>query len=347
MINYISYRIGIKKLQEIIGKQHEKYLDVTNYQNQLLENLNEVESFGDNENLRSNRYKLLNQIDKLALETTGKEFSQFCKPDPIEIKLGEPTSQDDAVWHKFQEPEMFFIPPGPFIMGSPAELDPDASESEYPLHVVNLSAFYIASEPVTNVQFATFTIDTNHTRPDHWNGQLPSIEIHDHPIVNISWHSAFAFCNWLRNLTHKNYRLPTEAEWEKAARGEHALLFPWGNKWEINYANTHELRLEKTTSVNNFPNAKSPYGLLNMSGNVYEWTSSLWDTTVYNYPYIPNDDRESLERPSDASCVIRGGSFLWNKKYARCASRSSLRSNRSRQDVGFRLALSPFRSNPI
>lgn len=154
------------------------------------------------------------------------------------------------------------------------------------------------------------------------------IEIYDYFIVNILWYSVFVFCNWLCNLIYKNYCLLMEVEWEKVVCGEYVLFFFWGNKWEINYVNIYELRLEKIIFVNNFLNVKSLYGLLNMFGNVYEWISSLWDMIVYNYFYILNDDCELLERLFDVLCVICGGLFFWNKKYVRCVFCSFLCFNR-------------------
>jgi formylglycine-generating enzyme required for sulfatase activity len=340
---FINYRIGIKKLLDTLGQEHPKYLDALTFETRLSENLHDVEAYGDSENSRSTRNQIISGINKLALQTIQKNFNELCKPAPIQIKPNS-SSYQETIWHEFQEPEMSFVLPGSFIMGSPPVLDPDAFDDEYPLHIVDLPGFYIATTAVTNIQYAIFILQTGHNPPDYWQNSVPSKMIHNHPVVDISWYNAVQFCNWLTELTQKPYRLPTEAEWEKAARGVNAQLFPWGNKYEDNYANTREYQLNKTVAVDEFPQAKSPYDVINMAGNVYEWTSSLWGSTMqkpqFRYPYTPNDGRELLDAPSDILRIIRGGAFSRQKRYARCACRDKLPPKNHRPEVGFRLALS-------
>ncbi len=341
---FINYRIGIKKLLDILGQEHPKYQDVLTFQQRLHENIHDVEAYGDSENYRSSRNQIIRGINELAVQTIQKSFDELCKPATIQIKPNSPSYQE-AIWYEFQEPKMSFVLPGSFIMGSPPILDPDAFDDEYPLHIVDLPGFYIATTTVTNLEYAIFIHQTGHNPPDYWHNSLPSTTMHNHPVVDISWYDAVKFCNWLTELKEKPYRLPTEAEWEKAARGVNAQLFPWGNKYEDKYANTKEYELNKTVAVDEFPEAKSPYDVINMAGNVYEWTSSLWGSTMqkpkYCYPYIPNDKREALNAPSDTLRIIRGGSFSRQKRYARCACRDKLLPKSHRLDVGFRLALTP------
>ncbi|MDZ7959120.1 MAG: SUMF1/EgtB/PvdO family nonheme iron enzyme [Aulosira sp. DedQUE10] len=345
LTKFISYQHGINKLLDLLGKQHPSYLNATTFQHRLQENINYVERYGDNENYRSTRHEILYQIDKLALENTGNNFAELCQMTPIQIGESSPRYQE-AVWQEYQEPEMSFIPPGSFIMGSPPELDANAFEDEYPLHIVELSAFYIATTCVTNLQYAVFINNTKHTPPEHWQNTIPPKNIYHHPVVNISWYSANEFCEWLSQLTQKSYRLPTEAEWEKAARGVNASLFPWGNQWQDNSANTREYNnnRQRTLGVDELPHAISPYDVLNMAGNVSEWTSSLWGRDnprpEFPYPYVPTDSREAVDAPPNILRIIRGGSFLRDKRYARCACRDKLFPKSTRKDVGFRLALS-------
>ncbi|MBW4601773.1 MAG: formylglycine-generating enzyme family protein [Calothrix sp. FI2-JRJ7] len=350
--NFMRYQIGMRNFLDTLGKKHPMYLKAINYQSQLLENIKYVESYGDSENYRSTRNKIIDSINELALETINKTFNELSNPSPIIIEQKSPSFQE-RIWREFQEPEMSFISPEPFIMGSrPPALDAGALEDEQPLHVVNLDAYYIAITSVTNIQYAIFTINTGHNPPDFWQNSIPPQAIYNHPVVDVSWEDAIKFCNWLRGLTKEHYRLPTEAEWEKAARGVNGQIFPWGNEWKDDYANTNEYNRHKTgyktVAVNEFPEAKSHYNILNMAGNVFEWTSSLWGNDnkepQFLYPYNPKDGREAIDAPSHILRIIRGGSFSSQKRTARCAYRDKLSPKKSRKDVGFRLALSKHNS---
>jgi formylglycine-generating enzyme required for sulfatase activity len=137
----------------------------------------------------------------------------------------------------------------------------------------------------------------------------------DHPVVNISWRDALAYAQWLAKLTNVGYRLPTEAEWEKAARGTDGRIYPWGNNWERTRANTGDGDPKMTTPVGSYPQGVSPYGCLDMAGNVWEWTSTVYK----NYPYIYNDRMNDLK--SINSRVLRGGSWLNDPLGARVAYR--------------------------
>lgn len=338
-----NYRIGTQKLLNFLGKDNPSYRVVASYEVQLLDNIRSAESFGDTETLRHERRRILSSLSDFSLKETNRKFVSFCKPDPIQVSsISESYIEETS----FREPEMCFVPKSIFIMGSPSDLDANSFEDEYPLHAISLPSYYIASTAVTNLQYAFFLVDTNYEQgpPKHWKGKFPSQQIYNHPVVCITLHDAVFFCNWLSNITQKAYRLPTEAEWEKAARGEHGLLFPWGNVWMPSFANTSELGKRSTVSVDAFQDSISPYGLLNSAGNIYEWTCSLWGMSrkeaKYIYPYTPNRDRESQNPHSNMFVVIRGGSFLKDQKYARCASRDKLLPSNIRRDLGFRLALS-------
>lgn len=346
--NFINYRIGIKKVLDALGKKHPRYPDAATFEIQLVENIRHVELFGDTENYRHDRNRILGEITKLVLEILNKDFIDYCYSAPIEVKSNLALSQGQKLCYEFQEPEICFIPKGPFIMGSPLDLDLDAFDDEGPFHIVDLPTFYIASTPITNLQYAIFAMSGGEKckLPRHWKSQFPSESIHSHPVVNVSLEDVLTFCRWLSKLTQKPYRLPTEAEWEKAARGDNGFLYPWGNKWMPEYANTRELNKGGTISVDDLPNSVSPYGVLSAVGNTYEWTNSLWGTDMrkpnFNYPYIQGDGRELSNAPSNVLRVIRGGSFLREKRYSRCASRDKLNPLNVRKDVGFRVALSPF-----
>ena len=233
------------------------------------------------------------------------------------------------------EPEMILIPAGEFLMGSDPQKDKYAKDNEQPQHGLYLPDYYIAKIPVTNAQYAAFLEATGHDQPRHWEGvRLPRGK-EDHPVIWVTWHDAMAYCNWLAEKTGKPYRLPSEAEWEKAARGTDGRIFPWGNQWDRKRCNTLESRIDDTTPVGAYPEGASPYGLLDMVGNVWEWTSSLYEP----YPYKPYDGRE--DPAADSPRVLRGGSWLPNRRLARCAVRYGLNPDFRSSDHGFRVAASP------
>jgi formylglycine-generating enzyme required for sulfatase activity len=158
--------------------------------------------------------------------------------------------------------------------------------SELPQHEVYLHSFRIARYPVTNDQYARFVQETGHEPPYHWQGKMPPPVLLNHPVVNVTWHDAVAYCAWLSEVCAEQVRLPTEAEWEKAARGEDGRTYPWGNrppptKERVNF-NDH---VGDTTPVGRYsPQGDSPYSVADMAGNVWEWTSSKYDQEKYHYP---------------------------------------------------------------
>ena len=159
-----------------------------------------------------------------------------------------------------------------------------------------------------------------------------------HPVVYVSWHDALKYCQWLTEATGKNITLPSEAEWEKAARGANdALIFPWGNEFDAKRCNVNESGFGGTTPVGIFPNGASPYGCLDMAGNVWEWTRSLYD---FGYPYLPNDPkREDLRAGDEIRRVVRGGSWFNDQVDARCAVRDRRLPNFRSSGYGFRVVL--------
>jgi formylglycine-generating enzyme required for sulfatase activity len=236
---------------------------------------------------------------------------------------------------QFFEPEMVLIPEGEFLMGSDPAKDKDASHNEHPQHRVYLPAYYVAKTPVTNAQYAFFLWSADHDQPEHWESvQLAGSE-RNHPVVNVTWHDVQAYCQWLTSLTGKHYCPPTEAEWEKAARGTDGRIYPWGDQWDPTRCNTREAGTARTSPVSAHPDGASPYGALDMAGNVAEWTFSLFR----EYPYDPDDGREDPKPQGDDRRVLRGGSAEYPKERARCASRNWLGQDFCWCFVGFRVAL--------
>lgn len=254
------------------------------------------------------------------------------------------------------------IPASEFTMGSKRAIDRDAHDDEMPVQVLNVSDYYIMKYPVTNEQYYQFVQATGYRSPLLWtNGSYPE-EKADHPVVGVSYYDALAFCAWAGQVTGLPVRLPTEPEWEKAARGPELRVFAWGDKWEKGLSNTSEEKLEGTTPVGQFsPRGDSLYGVADLGGNVQEWCSSLFGP----YPYDPSDGREahvydlqaenllpilletgctSMPESDEASMgksVIRGGSWREGKDQARCAYRSWAAPMHRGEDTGFRCCYEP------
>ena len=160
--------------------------------------------------------------------------------------------------------------------------------------------------------------------------------------MNVSWNDAQAFCEWLNQIKSVDlpkgyiFRLPTEAEWEKAARGEYGNEWPWGNEFDQAKCNSSEGGKGGTTPVGAYSSAgDSPYGAADMAGNAWEWTQSLYR----DYPYKHVDGREKIK--TDGNRVLRGGSFYDVLRIARCAYRSWLLPNYFNLKLGFRVCVSP------
>ena len=143
--------------------------------------------------------------------------------------VGVPVPETSEV-SEASEPDMILIPAGEFLMGSDPRVDKAAREDEQPQHTLHLPDYYLAKTPVTHVQYAAFVHATSHQWPDHWKGRKPPRDKEDHPVVYVSWHDAVAYCNWLAEVTDKPYRLPSEAEWERGARGSDRRIYPWGSR---------------------------------------------------------------------------------------------------------------------
>jgi formylglycine-generating enzyme required for sulfatase activity len=240
------------------------------------------------------------------------------------------------------EPETVYVLAGPFLMGSPAgEGVPD---HETPQHELTLPAYRIGKYPVTNDQYAEFLKREQAQeapRKAGWFLREPPAAKRDHPVVGVSWYDAQAYCRWLSAQTGRRYRLPTEAEWEKAARGAKGSLYPWGNEWEEERCNAGG---DDTTSVTAHPRGASSYDCCDLIGNVQEWTSTLWgnDQEPFRYPYRDNDGREDLQADDylyRVQRVHRGGSFRDERPRLRCSARSYSNAASQVRWRGFRVVL--------
>ncbi|MCB9150924.1 MAG: SUMF1/EgtB/PvdO family nonheme iron enzyme [Caldilineaceae bacterium] len=254
----------------------------------------------------------------------------------------------DQYWSPpFGEPEWVQIAAGEFWMG-----DDEGTDREKPVHKVRLEAFCMARTPITNAQYQLFVEASGHEAPEHWEDGRPPKGLESHPVVYVSWHDGMAYCAWLSQVTGRIVMLPSEAQWERAARGAStgsaaaARRYPWGDTFEATKCNCFELGLIQTTPVGIFPEGASPDGGLDMAGNVWEWTRSCYGTwnseklqyeDVFNYPYVADDGRENLDASDDIGRVLRGGAFFNSRDYVRCAYRYNFDPRHRYFGVGLRV----------
>lgn len=224
--------------------------------------------------------------------------------------------------------ELVFVPLGAFQLGGN---DTVANDNEKPQHSVDIPDFRISKYPITNAQYAQFIQGTQQPYPTHWNNTEPPQALLDHPVVNITLQDTELFCEWLSGQHGRQYALPTEEQWEKAARGTNgAHRYVWGDVWQTNYCNTVETGIGETTAVSRFQHTNSsPYGVVDMLGNVWEWTKSHY------LPY-PGTPHEALHFGT-SHYVVRGGSWHNDQKLARISCRGRYKPDVKRPYLGFRV----------
>jgi rhamnose transport system permease protein len=218
--------------------------------------------------------------------------------------------------------DMVEIPAGPFTFGND-----DTEPNEGPAQTIDLPAYQIDRFEVTNDDFALFVAATDYQTEAERNGAKKTWHDYvegrgNHPVVKVSWNDAQAYCQWLGK------RLPTEVEWEKAARGEAGNLFPWGNAFDPGKANIKASGIRGTVAVGSFPAGASPYGIEDMAGNVWEWT-------VDTYQAYPNSDYQD-QFYSDDLYVTRGGGWFEEEAQVRATNRSAAAPDSANDDLGFR-----------
>lgn len=210
------------------------------------------------------------------------------------------------------------IPAGPFKMGSDKAKDSQANIEEFPQHTVFLSAYAIAKSPVTVAQYRVFAEETERKLDDKWQTYNP---YDNHPVRDVNWHDAMAYCEWLTGKLNTDgidcvISLPTEAQWEKAARGDDGRIYPWGDdKINPNKANYDETQINMTSPVGCFPGGKSPYDILDMSGNVWEWCRDRFAQ------YSKSPEKDPLGPDDGAIRIMRGGSWYFGAGFCRSANR--------------------------
>ena len=260
--------------------------------------------------------------------------------------------------------ELVLVPAGAFRMGDNFG---DGESRERPVHAVELDAFYIGKYEVTNAQWRKFRDDAGYDDPKFWPGGKPFpkdlnpywMQANNHgggtpgsdnyPVIGVNWDSATAYCNWVSAKTGRTYRLPTEAEWEKAARGAGQTRYPWGNSIDPSYANfVGTQKFDTVREVGFFDGSQrgelkthsnaSPYGAFDMAGNLMEWCQDWYSRDAYSMTARKNPKGP----PAGAYKVLRGGSFFVEafdlRSYGRSAAWPSLQGHRM---IGFRVAREP------
>jgi formylglycine-generating enzyme required for sulfatase activity len=273
----------------------------------------------------------------------------------ILAELGDPRF-DPGAWHLPAELLLGFveIPAGPFRMGRDPAVDKNAKEWEQPQHEVTLPTYYIARYPVTVAQFRSFREVSGYQPAAADSLRDPSTR----PVCWVNWHEALRYCDWLTETLRAwkktpeplatllrtgtdggppwRITLPSEAEWEKAARGNDGRIYPWGDMPDRNAANYRDTGIAATSAVGCFPRGASPYSAEEMSGNVWEWTRSI----LKGYPYDSSDGRENLEAGDEAR-VLRGGSWADRADTVGCGVRDGDGPDDWYNNMGFRVVVSP------
>ncbi len=266
------------------------------------------------------RWLVINPVEDLRAQVTGKAY---------EAVLGM---------------ELVYVPAGPFLMGSDKAHDPQA-DGEILQEEVTLPGYWIGKYLVTVAQFQAFVEESEYS----WDAAGKDQGGDDHPVVEVTLHDALAYCRWLAGKMGLPVTLPSEAEWEKAASWEaegkgQKRIYPWPkgepDARRCNFNNY----VGHTTPVKRHLSCASPYGCVDMAGNVWEWTRSHWK----EYPYRADDGREDLSAGDSVPRVVRGGAFNSNKWFLRCAYRHWNLPSYRLWDLGFRVVMSPFvlRSDP-
>jgi iron(II)-dependent oxidoreductase len=232
---------------------------------------------------------------------------------------------------------MVMVPAGFFLMGSDPKIDRAAGPQEQPQHHVYVDAFLIDRYEISNVDYLRYVLATGAAWPRFWRDRPFADKMARHPVIGVSWNEADAYCRWARK------RLPTEAEWEKAARGGDARIFPWGNEpagWiKSNIAHPGSKRGVKyppLANVDRYGNGMSPYGVHQMAGNVSEWVSDWFDPEYYRR----GDDHNPTGPRNGHDKVFRGGSWNEDPEVARSAGRNAGAPDHRSYLIGFRCAAS-------
>ncbi|HEU5238533.1 MAG TPA: bifunctional serine/threonine-protein kinase/formylglycine-generating enzyme family protein, partial [Pyrinomonadaceae bacterium] len=223
------------------------------------------------------------------------------------------------------KPDLIEMPAGKFQMGRN-----DSLPTEAPAHEVTLNAFQMDKNEVTNAEYGQFIRQTNHAPPEQWGSIKPPIGQESLPVNNVSYDDAVAFAEWRSKRDGVKYRLPTEEEWEYAARnGDKDNLYPWGNTWQAGRAATLESGVGREQPVGTYPLGADRWGVQDLMGNVWEWTSSKASVYQGNQLQLPAQYKDWI--------VVRGGSYSSQSNKISATMRDWFAPNYKNQVLGFRL----------
>jgi formylglycine-generating enzyme required for sulfatase activity len=288
---------------------------------------------GDIEKAREKLNLAIKIMKTKETESLNLQFREFERmPAPVrEIVLDgiSVNGNDKGYWEaKYDDGIiMVYIPPGQFKMGSN---DPDAYDSEKPQHTVALDGYWIGKYEVTFSQYDRYCDEKGKKKPsdEGWGRGK-------RPVINVSWDEANKYCQWLSEKTKKtglSFKLPTEAQWEKAARGTGSRKYPWGNNEPDKTLANFFSNVGKTTPVGSYPKGASLYGLLDMAGNVWEWCRDWYDGKYYH----SSPEKNPTGPKSGTYRVVRGGSWGLSARYLRCSYRYYIRPSGRSDGLGFR-----------
>ena len=252
------------------------------------------------------------QLTSSQIEISKLTIKSIDGRSPFEQRKPIPASTSDLL----KKTEVR-IPMGHFLMG-------DTRDKKAFVHKVHLEAFWIDTREVTNAQYREFVTATTSSTPRYWKDAKYSAP--DQPVVGISWTDADAYCQW------KNRRLPTEAEWERAARGTQSRLFPWGDRFDAAKTNTREAKTRRPLPVGTFLGGATTEGLFDMSGNVWEWCQDWFEEEYYRVSPLHNPEGPA----SGKKRVIRGGG--WSAPHVHMAKRRGEKPDKTYPSLGFRCA---------
>jgi len=262
------------------------------------------------EQLKAPETSWYNQILRYVPGT--KASSQPKKKATVTTRTGELSREigEDSDFSK-----MVLIRSGKFKMGTSNSIAERISrayevlfwEDEQPEHIVELDDYYISKYEVSNSQYKKFLDITGYKEPKYW--RYPKFRRPEQPVIGVTWTDANRYCNWLSQQTGGNYRLPTEAEWERAAVGPFQNIYPWGNEFDEDNLN-YDFQIGKTTGVNSYPLGATSSGIMNLAGNVAEWVGDWYAPNYYAQCHDQGIVKNPIGPTTGTEKVYRGGA--WN-----------------------------------
>jgi formylglycine-generating enzyme required for sulfatase activity len=274
-------------------------------------------------------------------------------PKNVRERIPSPIRANDRLVVGELLPPFKVVHGGGFTMGSDPSFDVDSLPEERPVHIIQVSDFQISQYPITRALYRVYCTSVDSRYTPSW---LPELGRDNWPATEVSWFDARHFCAWLSEVlvgsrklrSGYEFRLPTEAEWEKTARGSDRRRFPWGNELAQGTFNGRSSGLDEIVSVYDAGSEHdSPYGVSGMIGNVWEWTSSAWGKSGsipdFAYPFDPDDGREDPELSTTVRRVVRGGAYYYFDNCLRASTRNLMFPDTRHTAGGFRIVKSRIR----